>query len=152
MLTTDHVLIETWYLARARLDIDVAEGLVLGIRAGVARIENTELSDLEVAAATGAQFPDQDYSMVDRTSWSVMLRPGIHEAIAFDRDYSSFRLAHGAIGLSSCIPDRAAPGPARTTLARVLVVAVKSTCACFGEAAASMARTRRTTAHSERCV
>lgn len=91
LLTTDHVLIETWYLTRARLGADTAEELVSGIRAGVARVENTELSDLEVAAATGIQFPDQDFSIVDRTSWSVMLRLGIHEAIAFDRDYSIFR-------------------------------------------------------------
>ncbi len=91
LLTTDHALIETWYLARARLGANIAEGLVSGIRVGIARIENTELSDLEVAAATRARFLDQDFSIVDRTSWSVMLPLGIQEAIAFDRDYSIFR-------------------------------------------------------------
>ncbi|MEX2423846.1 MAG: PIN domain-containing protein [Acidimicrobiia bacterium] len=91
LLTTDHVLVETWYLARARLGADTAERLVAGIRAGIARIENTELSDLEVAAATAERFSDQDFSIVDRTSWSTMIRLGIHEAIAFDRDYSIFR-------------------------------------------------------------
>jgi uncharacterized protein len=93
LLTTDHVLVETWYLARARLGIDIAERLIAGIRTGIARVENTELSDLEVAATTASRFPDQDFSIVDRTSWSVMVRLGIGEAIAFDRDFSIFR--HG---------------------------------------------------------
>ncbi|MEX2278732.1 MAG: PIN domain-containing protein [Acidimicrobiia bacterium] len=93
LLTTDHVLVETWYLTRARLGASTAERLLAEIRAGIARIENTELSDLEVAAAIADRFSDQDFSIVDRTCWSVMLRLGVHEAIAFDRDYSIFR--HG---------------------------------------------------------
>jgi predicted nucleic acid-binding protein len=91
LLTSDHVLIETWYLAASRLGRDVAETLVDRIRNGIARIENTSLSDLETAASIGGAFPDQDFSIVDRTSWSVMVRLGVHEAIAFDRDYSVFR-------------------------------------------------------------
>ena len=61
------------------------------IRNGIARVENTVLSDLETAASIGAAFADQRFSIVDRTSWSVMLRLGVHEALAFDRDYSVFR-------------------------------------------------------------
>ncbi|MFP3899990.1 MAG: type II toxin-antitoxin system VapC family toxin [Acidimicrobiia bacterium] len=95
LVTTDHVLIETWYLAASRLGVDVAERLVNSIRAGIARVENTLVSDLEAAASTGAAFPDQDFSIVDRTSWSVMIRLGVHQAIAFDRDYSIFRFGRG---------------------------------------------------------
>jgi uncharacterized protein len=95
LVTTDHILIETWYLAASRLGSDVAERLVNGIRAGIARVENTLLSDLEAAAATKAAFPDQDFSIVDRTSWSVMVRLGVHEALAFDRDYSIYRFGRG---------------------------------------------------------
>lgn len=91
LLTSDHILVETWYLASSRLGVDVAEALVNSIRTGVARVENTEVSDLEIAAATGTAFADQDFSIVDRTSWSVMVRLGVHEAVAFDRDYSIFR-------------------------------------------------------------
>lgn len=91
LVTSDHVLIETWYLAASRLGVDVAETLIGQIRAGIARVENTLLSDLEAAAATAAAFSDQEFSIVDRTSWSVMLRLGVHEAVAFDRDYSVFR-------------------------------------------------------------
>jgi uncharacterized protein len=91
LITTDHILIETWYLAASRLGPDVAERLVNSIRAGIARVENTLLADLEAAASTRAAFPDQDFSIVDRTSWSVMIRLGVHRAIAFDRDYSIYR-------------------------------------------------------------
>lgn len=95
LLTTDHVLIETWYLAASRLGPDVAEQLVNGIRAGIARVENTLLSDLEAAAATRAASSHQDFSIVDRTSWAVMIRLGVHEALAFDRDYAIFRFGRG---------------------------------------------------------
>lgn len=91
LLTSDHVLVETWYLAASRLGRDVAETLVENIRNGIARVENTELADLETAASIQRAFADQDFSIVDRTSWSVMMRLGVHEAIAFDRDYSIFR-------------------------------------------------------------
>jgi uncharacterized protein len=95
LVTTDHILIETWYLAAGRLGPDIAEQLINKIRAGIARVENTLLSDLEAAASTRAAFPDQDFSIVDRTSWSVMVRLGVHEAIAFDRDYSIYRFGRG---------------------------------------------------------
>lgn len=91
LITSDHVLIETWYLAASRLGPDVAEELVNAIRAGIARIETATIADLEVAAAIKPAFADQTFSIVDRTSWSVMQRLGVHEAIAFDRDYSIYR-------------------------------------------------------------
>lgn len=91
LLTSDHVLVETWYLAASRLGRDIAETLVNDIGNGIARVENTQLADLETAASIQHAFPDQDFSIVDRTSWSLMVRLGVHAAIAFDRDYSIFR-------------------------------------------------------------
>ena len=91
LLTSDHVLIETWYLASRRLGLHTAETLLNGIRQGIARVEPTTLADLEVAAHIQEAFPDQGFSIVDRTSWSVMQRLGVHEAIAFDRDFSIYR-------------------------------------------------------------
>ena len=35
--------------------------------------------------------PDQAFSIVDRKSWAVMQRLGVHEAIAFDTDYAVYR-------------------------------------------------------------
>ena len=91
LLTSDHVLVETWFLAANRLDVDVAETLVTAIRAGRARVEVATIADLEIAAQIHDAFSDQEFSIVDRTSWSIMQRLGVHEAISFDRDYSIYR-------------------------------------------------------------
>lgn len=91
LVTTDHVLIETWVLARHRLGRDVAEQLIVGIRRGVAAVEATTSADLERALATGREFPDQDFSLVDRTSFSVMLRLGLRDVCTFDDDFAVFR-------------------------------------------------------------
>ena len=91
LLTSDNVLIETWYLASHRLGIHLAETLLNRIRLGIARVEPATLADLEVAAQIREAFPDQGFSIVDRTSWAVMQRIGVHDAIAFDRDFSIYR-------------------------------------------------------------
>ncbi len=91
LLTSDHVLVETWFLAASRLGVDVAETLVTAIRAGRARVEAATIADLEIAAQTHDAFADQQFSIVDRTSWSIMQRLGVHGAISFDRDYSIYR-------------------------------------------------------------
>ena len=91
LLTSDHVLVETWLLTRNRLGSAPAETLVNAIREGRARVEPTTLADLEIAAQIHEAFPDQGFSIIDRTSWSVMQRLGVYEALAFDRDYSIFR-------------------------------------------------------------
>ena len=61
----------------------------------MARVEPARLADLEVAIEIGKAFPDQEFSIVDRTSWAVMERLGIHEAIAFDIDFFIYRFGPG---------------------------------------------------------
>ena len=91
LLTSDHVLVETWFLSARRLGTDVAERLVNGIRMGIARVEPAIITDLEVAARIRGDFDDQAFSIVDRTSWSIMQRLNIYEAISLDADFSIFR-------------------------------------------------------------
>ena len=91
LLTSDHVLLETWFLAAGRLGAGVAERLLNAIRAGGARVEVAGIADLEIAAQIHDAFADQEFSIVDRTSWSIMQRLGVHEAISFDRDYRIYR-------------------------------------------------------------
>src|SRR5262249_5765101 len=69
LLTTDHVLVETWILLRHRLGRTPAECFWQGLRGGVAIIEPVVAGDLEVAFAIGEAFSDQDFSIVDRTSF-----------------------------------------------------------------------------------
>ena len=91
LVTTDHMLVETWLLVNHRLNRDAAEKFWEGLRGGVALIEPVNAADLESAWAIGLDFSDQDFSIADRTSFAVMLRLGIHRAAALDDDYAVFR-------------------------------------------------------------
>ena len=91
VVTTDHVLVETWVLLRHRLSRAAAERFWDALRGGVAVIEPITAADLEVAWIIGRDFPDQDFSLVDRTSFAVMQRLGIERAASFDSDFAVFR-------------------------------------------------------------
>lgn len=90
-VTTDHVLVETWTLLRWRVHRAAAEAFWQGLRRGVASIEPIGTADLEAAWAIGLAFPDQDFSLVDRTSFAAMERLGVEHAAAFDPDFSIYR-------------------------------------------------------------
>ena len=91
LVTSDHVLVETWTLLRHRIHRAAAERFWTALRGGVAAIEPIGAADLEAAWQIGASFPDQDFSMVDRTSFAVMQRLGIERAASFDDDFAIFR-------------------------------------------------------------
>lgn len=91
LVTTDHVLVETWLLLNSRHHQGLADRFWHGLRGGVARVESTTPSDLEVAWQIGERFPDQSFSIIDRTSFAVMMRLGITRAASFDADFSVFR-------------------------------------------------------------
>jgi predicted nucleic acid-binding protein len=90
-VTTDHVLLETWLLLRHRLGRRSAERFWEGLRGGAADIESVTNADLAVAWAVGEAFPDQDFSIVDRTSFAVMQRLGLRRVATFDDDFAVFR-------------------------------------------------------------
>ena len=91
LLTTDQVLVETWILLRHRLHRNAAEQFWEGLRAGVASIECVVAADLEVAWLIGRDFLDQDFSIVDRTSFAVMQRLGVTRVASFDDDFAVYR-------------------------------------------------------------
>ena len=91
LLTSDHVLAETWILLRHRLHREAAERFWEGLRGGVARLELVTAADLERAWSIGQLYPDQDFSLVDRTSFAVMERLGVTQAASFDRDFALYR-------------------------------------------------------------
>ncbi len=66
LVTTDHVLVETWVLLRNRVGGGAAEQFWDGLRAGVAHVETVIASDLEVAWEIGRAFRDQNFS-----SWTA---------------------------------------------------------------------------------
>lgn len=91
LVTSDHVLVETWRLIQHVISARAAEVFWDGLRSGVATIEQTTRADLEAAWAIGERFPDQNFSLVDRTSFALMERLGISRVISFDKDFAVFR-------------------------------------------------------------
>lgn len=95
LVTTDHVLVETWTLLRWRIHREAAERFWAGLRAGVATLEAVGPADLQAAWTIGGDFPDQDFSLVDRTSFAVMERLGLERAASFDDDFAVYRWGPG---------------------------------------------------------
>jgi predicted nucleic acid-binding protein len=91
LLTTDHVLVESWLLIHHRLSAAAARQFWDGIRSGAAHVEPAGLADLEVAWGIGEAFPEHDFSIVDRTSFAVMQRLGVDEVATFDSDFAVYR-------------------------------------------------------------
>lgn len=90
-VTTDHVLVETWLLLNSRYRKEVAERFWEGIRRAGIQVEPVTTADLESAWAIGQAFPDQNFSIVDRTSFAVMERLKIAQAASFDDDFAVYR-------------------------------------------------------------
>ena len=86
IVTTDHVVVETWLLLNSRYHRHSAERFWDGIRRGGARIEMITAADFEAAWAIGEAF-----SIVDRTSLAVMERLGLTRAASFDDDFAVYR-------------------------------------------------------------
>ena len=91
LVTSDHVLVETWTLLHHKIDRKAAERFWEGLRSGIAVIEAVTLADLEIAWDIGASWRDQDFSIVDRTSFAVMRRLGIDRVASLDAHFAVFR-------------------------------------------------------------
>lgn len=91
LITTDHVLTETWGLLHHRLGRRAAERFWANLRGGIAAIEPVTLADLETAWQIGQSWEDQDFSIVDRTSFAVMRRLGILRAATLDNHFAIYR-------------------------------------------------------------
>jgi predicted nucleic acid-binding protein len=91
LTTTDYVLLETWTLIDKRGGYAAAEAFWGSIRAGAATVEHVAPADLDAAWRIGEAFPEQAFSLVDRTSFAVMERLGVHRAAAFDDEFAVYR-------------------------------------------------------------
>jgi predicted nucleic acid-binding protein len=91
LVTTDHVLVESWRLMRDSGGYASAERFWAGVRGGLASVEFILPGDLDVAWRIMEVFSDQDFSIVDRTSFAVMERLGIDRVASFDDHFSIYR-------------------------------------------------------------
>lgn len=90
-VTSTFVVVETWLLLQSRLGFQIAEGFVGLVREGAATLEQSTVEDIRQAQQIAARFQDQRFSLVDRTSFVMMERLGITQAIAFDADFLIYR-------------------------------------------------------------
>ena len=95
LITSDHILVETWTLIRHRLGRRAAERFWEGLRSGAAIVEIVCAADLDSAWEIGRSYRDQDFSLVDRTSFAVMRRLGIERVASLDDDFAIFRFGPG---------------------------------------------------------
>lgn len=91
LIVTDHILVECHRLADHRLGRRVADTFLSTVLSGSVEIETVTRADLDHALRIRQEFPDQAFSLVDCTSFSVMERLGIDSAASFDVDFSVYR-------------------------------------------------------------
>jgi predicted nucleic acid-binding protein len=90
-VVTDHVVVETWLLLNSRQNRNAAEYFWDGIRQGAAQVTSVTPADLAAGWRIGELYEDQDFSIVDRTSFAVMERLGISRVASFDHHFAVYR-------------------------------------------------------------
>jgi predicted nucleic acid-binding protein len=91
LVTSDHVVVESWFLLDVRFGRHAAQRFWSGIRDGAVEIVTTSPADLDRAWQIAGAYPDQDFSIVDMTSFSVMERLGITRVLTLDHHFAVYR-------------------------------------------------------------
>jgi predicted nucleic acid-binding protein len=91
LITTDHIFVETWCLIRARLGRPAALRYWDAMETGLLTVLGVSAEDLRRARTIARDWPDQNFSVVDCTSFALMERLGIEEAFAFDSHFKTYR-------------------------------------------------------------
>lgn len=91
LVTTDHVVVETWFLIRARLGRDAALEFWDAMESGVVTVAGVSSADFVRGRRIARDWPDQAFSIVDCTSFAVIERLRIHEAFSFDVHFRVYR-------------------------------------------------------------
>jgi len=91
LLTSDHVIAETWLLLNARIGRHAAQGFWAAVRDGTVETIAVGPGDLDRAWRISHDFPDQDFSLVDMTSFAVMERLGVTRVATLDHHFAVYR-------------------------------------------------------------
>jgi predicted nucleic acid-binding protein len=91
LITTDHVVVESWLLLRARLGRNAAMKFWDALMTDVVQVVGVSSADLIRAREIAREWPDQDFSLIDCTSFAAMERLGLEEAFAFDSHFRTYR-------------------------------------------------------------
>lgn len=91
LVTSDYVFVESWCLIRARLGRAAAMKFWDAMQSGVIRTYGVSSRDLANARTIASAWPDQDFSLIDCTSFALMERLRFDEALAFDNHFLIYR-------------------------------------------------------------
>lgn len=95
LVTTDYVVVETWMLLRARLSRSAAMRYWDGVMTGAVTVLGVTADEFAEAHRIGGSWSDQEFSLVDLTSFATMERRGIGEVLAFDDHFRTYRFGPG---------------------------------------------------------
>ena len=103
-VTTDYILIETWILLKYRLGRKAAMLFWKNLMSGMIPVFGVQRVDLIKALSISQDFKDQDYSIIDCTTFALMNRTGIVDVFAFDEHFRSYRYGIGRKGYFNVLP------------------------------------------------
>lgn len=92
LLTSEYVFIESWTLIHHKLGKAASQKFWETIRTNIFPLQRVTALDLERAWEVFNKYNDQDFSLVDCTSFAIMERLQIEDAFTFDHHFSVFRL------------------------------------------------------------
>ncbi len=85
------MVVETWLLIRARLGRPAALRFWDAVGRGPVKVMGVGSADLGRGREIADEWPDQDFSLIDCTSFALMERTRITRAFAFDGHFRSYR-------------------------------------------------------------
>jgi len=91
LVTTDYVLLECWFLIGNHLGREKAISFWDGLRSGIVDMISVTTQDLNKARRIVDRFSDQDFSLVDASSFAVMEREKIKSVFTFDSHFRVYR-------------------------------------------------------------
>lgn len=92
IITSDHVIVESWLLICSRLGRTAAMRFWDGLSLDVFSVAGVTAQDLRRGREIAREWADQAFSIVDCTSFALIERLDIRRACAFDRHYRIVRL------------------------------------------------------------
>ena len=91
LVTSDYVFVESWCLIRARLGRTAATQYWDAMQSDVVKTYGVTSKDLANARAIASSWPDEHFSLIDCTSFALMERLRLDEALAFDNHFRVYR-------------------------------------------------------------
>jgi predicted nucleic acid-binding protein len=92
VITSDHVVVESWLLIGSRLGRQAAMRFWDGVSIDVFTVVGVTAEDFRRARDIAQEWSDQAFSLVDCTSFALMERLDVRRALAFDKHFRIIRL------------------------------------------------------------